>query len=135
MLNLFSCFQPYEAIQARARVDRTMFSWDFNNWDLEAAVSAVVDQEVAIVFVNSDSGEVRNMTYFTRASLTLVQAYITVDGNVGDRKNLTAWHEGDQLILAVAAQNNNTIVVANSVGPLILEPWVEHPNITAVGVL
>jgi hypothetical protein len=66
--------------------------------------------------------------------LTLVQAYITVDGNVGDRKNLTAWHEGDQLILAVAAQNNNTIVVTNSVGPLILEPWVEHPNVTAVGV-
>ncbi|KAI9459354.1 glycoside hydrolase superfamily [Boletus coccyginus] len=107
---------PYEAIQARARVDQTMFSWDFNNWDLEAAASAAADQEVAIVFVNSDSGE----------------AYITVDGNIGDRKNLTAWHEGDQLILAVAAQNNNTIVVANSVGPLILEPWVEHPNITAI---
>jgi hypothetical protein len=61
-----------------------------------------------------------------------VQGYITVDGNAGDRQNLTAWHEGDQLILAVAAQNNNTIVVTNSVGPLILEPWVEHPNVTAV---
>lgn len=34
----------------------------------------------------------------------------------------------------MAAQNNNTIVVTNSVGPLILEPWVEHPNVTAVGV-
>lgn len=55
----FSC-QPYEAIQARARVDQTIFSWDFDNWDLNAAASAVVDQEVAIVFVNSDSGEVRN---------------------------------------------------------------------------
>ena len=53
---------------------------------------------------------------------------------MGDRKNLTAWHEGDKLILAVASQNNNTIVVTNSVGPLILEPWVEHPNVTAVGV-
>ena len=63
-----------------------------------------------------------------------MQGYITVDGNAGDRKNLTAWHEGDQLILAFAAQNNNTIVVTNSVGPLILEPWVEHPNVTAVGV-
>ncbi|KAF8548408.1 glycoside hydrolase family 3 protein [Imleria badia] len=107
---------PYEAIQYRARVDQTIFSWDFDDWDLEAAASAVVDQEVAIVFVNSDSGE----------------GYITVDGNAGDRQNLTAWNNGDQLILAVAAQNNNTIVVTNSVGPLILEPWVEHPNVTAI---
>lgn len=47
-------------------------------------------------------------------------------------KNLTAWHGGDNLVLAVAANNNNTIVVVNSVGPLILEPWIEHPNVTAV---
>jgi len=107
---------PYKALQYRARTDQTIFSWDFNNWDLASAAAAVVDQEVAIVFVNSDSGE----------------GYITVDGNEGDRQNLTAWHEGDQLILAVASHNNNTIVVTNSVGPLIIEPWVEHPNVTAI---
>jgi hypothetical protein len=45
---------------------------------------------------------------------------------------LTAWHGGDALVLAVAEQNNNTIVVINSVGPLILEPWIDHPNVTAV---
>lgn len=47
---------------------------------------------------------------------------------------MTAWHGGDDLILAVAAQNNNTIVVVHSVGPLILEPWIDHPNVTAVRV-
>lgn len=47
---------------------------------------------------------------------------------------MTAWHGGDDLILAVAAQNNNTIVVVHSVGPLILEPWIDHPNVTAVSV-
>ena len=41
---------------------------------------------------------------------------------------MTAWHEGNELILAVAAQNNNTIVVVNSVGPIIMEGWIEHPN-------
>lgn len=69
-----------------------------------------------MVFINADSGE----------------DYITVDNNEGDRKNLTAWHGGDNLVLAVAAQNNNTIVVVHSVGPLILEPWIDHPNVTAV---
>ncbi|OAX34984.1 glycoside hydrolase family 3 protein [Rhizopogon vinicolor AM-OR11-026] len=107
---------PYEAIQARARVDQSSVFWDFDNWDLSKAGNSVIGMEVAIVFVNSDSGE----------------GYITVDGNAGDRQNLTAWHQGDELILAVAAQNNNTIVVTNSVGPLIIEPWVEHPNVTAI---
>ncbi|KAG2133786.1 glycoside hydrolase superfamily [Suillus bovinus] len=107
---------PYEAIQSRARVDQTSVFWDFDDWDLAKAGNSVIGMEAAIVFVNSDSGE----------------GYITVDGNVGDRKNLTAWHQGDQLILAVAAQNNNTIVVTNSVGPLIIEPWVDHPNVTAI---
>ncbi|KAH0833832.1 family 3 glycoside hydrolase [Lanmaoa asiatica] len=124
--------QPYEAIQARARLDQTSVFWDFDDWNLDTAGNSVIDKEVAIVFVNSDSGEVGNTTWLIGASLTLVQGYITVDGNAGDRQNLTAWHEGDQLILAVAAQNNNTIVVTNSVGPLILEPWVEHPNVTAI---
>ena len=61
--------QPYEAIQARARKDHTSFSWFFNDWDLVGASSAAVQQEVAIVFLQSDSGE----------------DYITVDGNEGDR--------------------------------------------------
>lgn len=87
---------------------------------------------MAIVFVNADSGE----------------EYITVDGNEGDRKNLTSWHAGDELILAVAAQNEHTIVVVNrcgavrlspgaclyitqySVGPLIVESWIDHPNVS-----
>ena len=48
------------------------------------------------------------------------------------RNNLTAWLNGDPLVQVVASQNNNTIVVINSVGPLILEPWIEHLNVTAV---
>ena len=38
-------------------------------------------------------------------------------------------------MLAVAAQNKNTVVVVHSVGPLILEPWIDHPNVTAVRTL
>ncbi|THH13312.1 hypothetical protein EW146_g6883 [Bondarzewia mesenterica] len=107
---------PLEAIQHRSRKDRTSLSWFLGDWDLTGASQAVLQKDVAMVFVQSDSGE----------------NYITVDGNSGDRKNLTAWNNGDSLILAVAAQNNNTIVVTHSVGPLIIEPWIEHPNITAV---
>ncbi|KAG8751772.1 hypothetical protein FRC12_012265 [Ceratobasidium sp. 428] len=76
----------------------------------------VAGKDVAVVFIASDSGE----------------EYITFDKNKGDRNNLTAWNNGDELIKAVAAANKNTIVVAHSVGPLILEPWVDHPNVTAI---
>ncbi|KAJ3476612.1 hypothetical protein NLI96_g11043 [Meripilus lineatus] len=107
---------PLEAIQARARKDRSNVDWFLNNFDLNGAANAARQRAVAIVFVNADSGE----------------GYITVDGNEGDRKNLTLWQNADALISAVAAVNNNTIVVANSVGPAIVEPWIENPNITAV---
>ncbi|KAF7305507.1 Glycoside hydrolase family 3 protein [Mycena chlorophos] len=108
--------QPLEAIQQRARKDRTSVSWILDDFNTDRAGNMAIGRSAALVFISSDSGE----------------DYITVDGNEGDRNNLTAWHNGDNLVLAVAAQNNNTIVIAHSVGPLILEPWIEHPNVTAV---
>ena len=107
---------PLEAIQARAREDRSTVSWFLNNWDLAGAAATALDQELALVFVNADSGE----------------GYITVDGNEGDRNNMTLWGNADNLISAVAEVNPNTVVVVHSVGPAILEPWIENPNITAV---
>ncbi|KAJ6510480.1 glycoside hydrolase family 3 protein [Mycena sanguinolenta] len=114
--NLTYLISPLEAIQRRARKDRTSVSWILDDWDTDRAGNMAIGQSAALVFLQSDSGE----------------DYITVDGNEGDRQNLTAWNNGDNLVLAVAAQNNNTIVVVHSVGPLILEPWIEHPNVTAV---
>ena len=107
---------PLEAIQQRAREDRSSVGWFLDNWDLTGAAGTALGQDVALVFVNADSGE---------------EAF-TVDGNVGDRKNLTLWGNGENLINAVAAVNPNTVVVVHSVGPVIVEPWIENPNVTAV---
>ena len=107
---------PLEAIQERARQDKSSVSWFLNNWDLPGAAATALDQDVALVFVNADSGE----------------DYLTVDGNEGDRKNLTLWGNADALINAVALANPNTVIVVHSVGPAIIEPWIENPNVTAV---
>ncbi|KAG8770147.1 hypothetical protein FRC12_004481 [Ceratobasidium sp. 428] len=107
---------PVEALQVRAKQDHTSIGWHFLNWDLEGAKTRAANKDVAIVFVNSDSGE----------------GYLTVDGNRGDRNNLTAWNNGDALVQAVASVNPNTVVVTHSVGPMILEPWIDNPNVTAV---
>ncbi|KAI9810477.1 MAG: hypothetical protein M1827_006253 [Pycnora praestabilis] len=70
----------------------------------------------AIVFVNADSGE----------------GYIDVDGNIGDRNNLTLWGEGDALIQNVSAMCNNTIVVMHTVGAVLVDAWYDNPNVTAI---
>ena len=57
------------------------------------------------------------------------EGYITVDGNAGDRNNLTLWHSGDTLITKVADKCANTVVVLHTVGPVIMETWVDHPNV------
>ncbi len=107
---------PLEAIQARAIESNTIVNWQLNDLDLPRSQQAAANAEVAMVFINSDGGE----------------EYITVDGNVGDRNNLTAWHGGDDLVLAVAKNNSNVVVVVHSVNALIIEPWVDHPNVTAI---
>lgn len=59
-------------------------------------------------------------------------SYITVEGNAGDRNNLDPWHNGNQLVQAVAEVNKNVIVVCHSVGPVILETILAQPNVKAI---
>ncbi|KAI7895405.1 glycoside hydrolase superfamily [Mucor mucedo] len=83
-----------------------------NDWDLHQAAEIAKDADFAFVFSNADSGE-------------------GLLGIYGDRKNLSLWQNGDNLIKAVADANSNTIVVIHSVGPVLM-PWIDHPNIKAV---
>lgn len=71
---------PLEAIQAKARENRTTVSWHLDNFDIAGANSTALRRDAVLVFISSDSGE----------------GYITVDGNEGDRKNLTAWKNGGE---------------------------------------
>lgn len=76
------------------------------------------DDDVAIVFINSDAGE----------------NSFTVEGNHGDRDNdrLSAWHNGDKLVQKAAEKYKNVVVVVHTVGPLIVEPWIDLPSVKAV---
>ncbi|KAI9251582.1 glycoside hydrolase superfamily [Sporodiniella umbellata] len=94
---------------------KSTYKKHLNNWDTKGAAKAASGADVAFVFANSDSGE----------------EYLTVDGNIGDRKNISLWNNGDNLIRAVADANNNTVVVIHSVGPVTM-PWVNHPNVKAI---
>ncbi|KIP12629.1 glycoside hydrolase family 3 protein [Phlebiopsis gigantea 11061_1 CR5-6] len=107
---------PVDAITNRSAVDGTNVTSSLSDSDLTAAAKAAAGKDVAFVFITADSGE---------------DGYI-VEFNSGDRNDLFAWHSGDKLVEAVAAVNNNTIVVVNAVGPIITDAWIEHPNVTGL---
>ncbi|KAH6668439.1 putative beta-glucosidase A [Halenospora varia] len=107
---------PNTALKAQAASDGSKYANISNNYDFDAVAKAVTDVDVAIVFGNSDSGE----------------SGLIVDSNEGDRNNLTLWGNADPLIAHVASINPNTIVVLHTIGPVIVEAFKNHPNITAL---
>ncbi|KAG8713760.1 hypothetical protein FRC08_012855 [Ceratobasidium sp. 394] len=107
---------PLDAIKTKASSIGATVTSSTSDTDLGAAATAARGKDVALVFISADSGE----------------GYITVEGNAGDRNDLKAWHNGDALVAAVAAVNKNTVVVVHSVGQIIVEPWIDHVNVTAV---
>ncbi len=107
---------PVDALRDQARRDNTVFLNTSDNHDLATARAYASNASIAIVFGNANSGE----------------AFITVDGNAGDRKNLTLWNGADDLIRAVASVNPNTILILHTVGAVLIEEYKNHPNITAI---
>lgn len=87
------------------------------------------NQDVCIVFANADGGE----------------GYISSGGIKGDRNDLKLNNGGDELISAVASRcgqalgtdvthsgRANTIAVIHSIGTVIMETFIEHPNLASV---
>ena len=71
---------------------------------------------MSLVFVNADAGE----------------GFLKVDGNPGDRKNLTLWQNGENVIKTVTENCNNTVVIMHTAGPVLIDEWYNNPNVTAI---
>lgn len=107
---------PLEAIKATVGQNGGVVQSISNNWAYTQIQQMAKEASVSIVFVNADSGE----------------GYLTVDGNMGDRNNLTLWQDGEALIKNVSANCNNTIVVIHSVGPVLVNSFHDNDNVTAI---
>lgn len=103
---------PITAIKANAENVTAYYT------DTFPTVLTPTANDTAIVFITSDSGENQ----------------YTVEGNAGDRDSsgLVSWHNGDTLVQKAAAKYSNVIVVVHTVGPIIVEPWIELPSVKAV---
>lgn len=105
-----------------------------NDISSKTDLEALTKQHVCIVFVNADSGE----------------GYIAWQGIRGDRNDLRLQNNGEQLVADVASncgkkqysaaepgkpatvEYGDVIVVIHSVGPVLLESFIELPQVRAV---
>lgn len=94
---------PYDAFAQQAYEDGTYLLWNFNTINPDVET----DSDACIIFLNQFSSE------------------------GSDRSNLTD-PASDQLVLNVASNCNNTIVVIHNAGIRIVDAWIDHPNVTAV---
>ncbi|KAJ4381056.1 hypothetical protein N0V86_003403 [Didymella sp. IMI 355093] len=80
----------------------------------------VEDQDLCIVFVNSDAGE----------------GYLKWADVRGDRNDLSIQKDGNRLVKDVAKGcgkgSGDVVVVVHTVGPVILEEFIDIPNVKAV---
>lgn len=108
---------PIDAIRARAEAAGTTIIASTTD-DQAAGASAAAAAATAVVFITSNSGE----------------EYLTVENNMGDRQTLDPWHDGNGLVAAVAqaAAGKPVVVVAHTVGPIILESVLAHDNVVAL---
>ena len=106
---------PAEALHENFETQRVQVTdWPKNRDEQVAATAS--EQDICIVFVNSDAGE----------------GFLSWNGVKGDRNNLYAQKGGDKLIQDVATHCENTIVVLHTVGPTILEKWIDLDTVKAV---
>ncbi|KAK3311704.1 glycosyl hydrolase family 3 C-terminal domain-containing protein [Chaetomium strumarium] len=92
-----------------------------NKPSLSGGDKATVDElELCIVFANADAGE----------------GFVGWEDVKGDRPNLNLQNGGDDLIFDVAAKcgdgAGDVIVVIHAVGPVLMEKWIDLPNVKAV---
>uniref|UniRef100_A0A060T8N7 beta-glucosidase n=1 Tax=Blastobotrys adeninivorans TaxID=409370 RepID=A0A060T8N7_BLAAD len=107
---------PLEAINDRATEEGIVVDYNLENTVTDSFIETASLSDVNLIFAGANSGE----------------GYLQVDGNLGDRRDFSLWYNADRLIQEAARVNSNNIIVITSVGPVNLERWIDHPNVTAV---
>lgn len=112
---------PLKALESAFDLDSVNLSVSLTNkLQAKGSASDPETQDLCIVFINSDGGE----------------GYIASDGIRGDRNDLYPQKGGDKLVQKVAKTcgggSRPTIVVVHAIGPVILERWIDLPNVKAV---
>ncbi|EPE08068.1 glycoside hydrolase family 3 protein [Ophiostoma piceae UAMH 11346] len=113
---------PADALSAAFDSDKVELHRHTSKNRLDQA--SLEDLDVCIVFANADAGE----------------GFVSWGGIAGDRNDLLLQKGGDDLVFSVASacgQNlpqgaGDVIVVVHAVGPVVMERWIDLPQVKAV---
>ena len=105
---------PLHALQTSFDEKSVNLTLSLSN-DVKKLPKDLSNMNLCLVFVNSDAGE----------GFHHWQGF-------DDRKDLYPQKGGDALVKAVADKCKQTIVVVHAVGPVVVERWVDHPNVKAI---
>lgn len=111
---------PFSAIKGVFNEDKVTVTGYLADEVTEDLRKDLKDQELCLVFANSDAGE----------------GFVSWNGINGDRNDLNLQKGGDTLIKAVAENCGGgkgvTVVVIHAVGPVIVEAWADLPGVKAI---
>jgi len=115
---------PQQALVSKAATDGTMIRWILNN-------TFTSDDSSTISGLSGGTALSQSITdYATTAEVCLVFLN-AFSGEGADRGELRST-EQDDLVISVASECNNTMVIINTVGARIVDAWIENENVTAV---
>ncbi|KAH8753831.1 glycosyl hydrolase family 3 N terminal domain-containing protein [Diaporthe sp. PMI_573] len=111
---------PVEALRNGFNMTKVQWSEYLTNTPNFKSDPTILDQDVCIVFGNADAGE----------------GFVRWENVAGDRPDLFLQKGADDLIVKVAegcgGGAGEVLVVVHAVGPVIMEKWIDLPNIKAV---
>jgi beta-glucosidase len=111
---------PWEALENEFNTTEVQINPFKNNLLSKADQSTLADQNLCLVFVNSDAGE----------------GYIAVGSIKGDRNDLFVQNNGEKLLQTVTDNcgggTGDVVVIIHSVGPISVESFVDKPNVKAI---
>lgn len=115
---------PFQSLGERAVKDRSMIWWLMNNTYTATEQSGPTG---GLGSATSVTASYENYAEHAAVCLCFINA---ASGEGADRSSLLD-EDQDNMILTVASNCNNTVVVANVAGPRIISSWADHENVTA----
>ncbi|KAL3481326.1 glycoside hydrolase superfamily [Aspergillus californicus] len=116
---------PYVALTNRAVEDGTMMRWIMNDTYSSSSGSGLIQSGTDSTAVSPSYAD-----YATNSDICLVFLN-ALSGEGADRTELYN-EDQDTMVNTVADNCNNTVVIINTVGPRLLDQWIEHANVSAV---
>lgn len=116
---------PFQALSERAVQDRSMIWWIMNNTYTSSSGSGPLG--------NLGSGTSISAS-FANYALNSGVCLVFINAASGEGKDRSSLLDSDQddMVLTVADNCNNTVVVANVAGPRVIGAWADHANVTAI---